>query len=174
MGGDALGQTARPDALRHGGRAQAGGPGRDQLPVERLQVQGGIRRRDRRLSGLFRPADKTCPRRRLVQARAGILPSVLQAQGQRLLLVCGVDVRTPLEEGLAPFLYLFAAFVRQVVLLQRIFGEVEEFVGLVAVVVDVLLVALYARRTRFVVETAEHEGAVFGRLPQERIPWRSE
>ena len=38
-----LGEIARPEPLRYGGCAQAGGGhGRDQLPVERLQVQRGI------------------------------------------------------------------------------------------------------------------------------------
>jgi hypothetical protein len=38
----------------------------------------------------------------MVQVRAGVLPLVLQAEEQRLLLVRSVDARTTLEESFAP------------------------------------------------------------------------
>ena len=50
--------------------------------------------------------------------------------------VHGVDARTPTKKLLTPLVYLFfRALARQVVLLEGIFVEVEELVGLVAIVV---------------------------------------
>src|SRR3569833_1134998 len=83
----------------------------------------------------------------------------------------GVDARTPDEETIAALIHLFfSVFVRQVPPFERIFGEVEELVGLVAVVVYVLLVTLYARQTRVLVEAAKVQDTVFGQLVEERIP----
>src|SRR5215210_3056712 len=62
--------------------------------------------------------------------------------------VNGVDLRAPLEKLAASLLHLFLAPTRQVRLLERIFGQVKELVGLVIVVIDVLLGALEAFQAR--------------------------
>ena len=77
--------------------------------------------------------------------------------------VCGVDARTPYEEIVTPLIRLFfGTFIREVILFYRIFRQVEELIGLVAVVVDILLGALDARQALSFVETTEHERAPFG------------
>src|SRR5918993_2127498 len=77
--------------------------------------------------------------------------------------VQGLDSRTPPQELLSAFVHLFSgAFAGEVVLFTGVFRQVEEFVGPVSVVVDVLLENLDARQALVLVKAADHEGTLAG------------
>src|SRR5829696_1329369 len=81
-----------------------------------------------------------------------------------LPLVGGLDPALPGQQVFAEGFDLgLALLLYDVVALVGVYREVEVLVGLVAVVVDVLLVVLYARQARVLVVAARHEGAIFGR-----------
>src|SRR5215203_2716269 len=61
-------------------------PQRGRSLLRRLQVQDRLRRQRNRLRRLPGPTDQDRPRKGLVRVRAGILPPLLQAPEQRILL----------------------------------------------------------------------------------------
>src|SRR5919112_354443 len=81
------------------------------------------------------------------------------------LFVGGIDPGLPAQKVTSEgFDLLFALALYDVVTLLGILREVEVLIGLVAVVVDVLLVVLYAREARADVVAARHKGAVLRRI----------
>src|SRR3712207_5884971 len=85
------------------------------------------------------------------------------------LLVGGSDLGLPGQQVVAEgFDLLIVLSLYDVVLFAGILREVEELLTLVAVVIDVLLVALYARQARTLVIAARHERAFFERREHRR------
>src|SRR5215217_8297680 len=78
--------------------------------------------------------------------------------------VGGSDPGFPDQQVVAEgFDLLFVLLLYGVVAFVGVFREVEVLIALVAVVVDVLLVVLYARQARVLVVAACPEGAMLGR-----------
>jgi hypothetical protein len=55
------------------------------------------------------------------------------------------------------------------VLLQGVLRQVVDLLGLIVVVIDVLIITIYARHTLAMADAAEHQGAVLGQLMEQRI-----
>src|SRR3712207_6544136 len=78
------------------------------------------------------------------------------------LLVGGSDLGLPSQQVVAEGFYLLIVLsLYDVVLFEGILREVEELLTFVAVMIDVLLVALYARQAGTLVITARHKRAFF-------------
>src|SRR5215211_6315043 len=77
--------------------------------------------------------------------------------------------QTPLKKLIASLFDLFAALVRKIFLLERVSRKIEDLIGLVTVVVNVLLGAFKAGLARALKPTAEHKCTIFRQWSEEGI-----